>query len=249
MSDHDRLSRIETLWSVVQRAHGEDSAECQSAQRDLLDRYGFAVRRYLQAALRDESAADDVFQEFALAFVRGDYHRADPERGRFRSFLKTILFRLVADYRRAQYRRDRPAEIEDQVNVVARDEREQMDAEFAAAWRESLLGRTWARLEKAEQQTGKPHFRVLRCRVDHPQASSSELAELLTDQLGKPVSAANARVLIHRAREKFANLLLDEISPSLDDPTPDRLEEELIDLGLIEYCRAVLEERRRESAN
>ena len=42
-------------------------------------------------------------------------------------------------------------------------------------------------------------------------------------------------------RDKFADLLLDEVVNSLDRPTPDHLEEELIDLGLLEYCRPALE--------
>ncbi len=119
MSEYDRLSQIDTVWSVVRRAHGDRSQECQAAQQNLLDRYGFAIRRYLLAALRDETAADDVFQEFALAFVRGDYQRADPERGKFRNFLKTILFRLVADFRREQYRRLQPPNVESPLDVIS----------------------------------------------------------------------------------------------------------------------------------
>ena len=82
MDDDAHLSQIQTLWSVVELAHGDDTA-MQSAQQKMLDRYGGAVRRYALAALRDEDAADDVFQEFALKFVRGDFRAADPGRGRF----------------------------------------------------------------------------------------------------------------------------------------------------------------------
>ena len=244
MSDHHRLSRIETLWSVVRRAHGDEGAQCQSAQRELVDRYGFAIRRYLMAALRDETAVDEVFQEFSLAFVKGDYRGADPQRGKFRSFLKTILFRLVADYRRSLYRQESPADLEDHVDDVVEDHQAQMDDQFVASWRESLLGRTWGRLETYERDSGKPYFTVLRYRVDHAELKSPELAIGLTKTLGKPISSANARVLIHRARDKFANLLLDEIIPSLRDGSWDELEEELIDLRLVEYCSDALRQRR-----
>ena len=53
---------------------------------DLLDRYGFAIRRYLQAGLRDETAVDEVFQEFALAFVRGDTRGSRPTAAGFAVF-------------------------------------------------------------------------------------------------------------------------------------------------------------------
>ena len=252
MSEADRLSRIETSWSIVVRAHRDDSDERLAAQQTLIERYGFAIRRYLQAELRSDAAVDEVFQEFALAFVRGDYHRAHPDRGKFRSFLKTILFRLVADYRRTLYRRESPAMIEQHVDAVALDDDArqiaELDREFITVWRESLLAQTWARLERIEVETGKPLFTVLRCRTDHPEINSTQLARKLSEKLGKPVTATNTRVLILRARVRFANLLVDEILPSLPDPTLDRLEEELIELGLIEYCRNVLDQRRRENA-
>jgi hypothetical protein len=46
--------------------------------------YHRAVHRYLLGALRDEDAAEELFQEFALRFVRGDFRWADRGRGRFR---------------------------------------------------------------------------------------------------------------------------------------------------------------------
>lgn len=62
----DRLSRIDTLWSVVRRAQGGQSAEVSAARQLLLERYGGAVRRYLLGALRGDEAVADLFQEFAL---------------------------------------------------------------------------------------------------------------------------------------------------------------------------------------
>ena len=151
----------------------------------------------------------------------------------------------MADYRRAQYRRDNPALLDDQVDPAAADDTQAADEEFTSLWRESLLGRTWARLESFEADSGKPVFTVLKVRSEHPEMDSTALAATLSEKLGKPVSASNTRVMIHRAREQFANLLLDEIVPSLDEPTFDRLETELIDVGLIEYCRHTLEDRRQ----
>ena len=80
--DDLHLSRIQTLWSMVHRAHGDHTA-VQSAQQTLLDRYGGAVRRYALAALRDEDAADEVFQEFALKFVRRGFGQCRSGAGRF----------------------------------------------------------------------------------------------------------------------------------------------------------------------
>ena len=102
MTTAEHLSQIQTLWSVVRRAHGDRLSQHQQAQERLLARYGGAARRYLLAALRDEDEADDAYQDFMLRFVRGDFHAADPAKGRFRSFLKTVLYRMIVDRQRAR---------------------------------------------------------------------------------------------------------------------------------------------------
>jgi RNA polymerase sigma-70 factor (ECF subfamily) len=63
------------------------------------------------------------------------------------------------------------------------------------------------------------------------------MAEHLSAALGKPVNAAWVRQNLHRAREKFAELLVEEVLHTLERPTAEQLEEELIDLALFEYCR------------
>src|SRR5262249_8409202 len=70
------LSQIETHWSAVFLAHRGPRDAAAEAQRALMERYGGAVHRYLLASLRDPEAADDLAQEFALRFLRGDFRRA-----------------------------------------------------------------------------------------------------------------------------------------------------------------------------
>ena len=71
--------------------------------------------------------------------------------------------------------------------------------------------------------------------------SSAELAERLSKKLGKTISATNLRVMLHRSREQFAHLLLEEVSQTLDQPNRADIEEELIELQLLKYCRPALE--------
>src|SRR5271165_1024348 len=95
------LNHISTIWSMVRKAHGVPGA-ANPALEALLERYSGAVYRYLLGALRDPHAADDLSQEFSLRFVRGDFRNADPQRGRFRDLVKTVLFHLIVDYQRRQ---------------------------------------------------------------------------------------------------------------------------------------------------
>jgi hypothetical protein len=53
-------------------------------------------------------------------------------------------------------------------------------------------------------------------------------------------------VLLHRARDAFAEMLLDEVMDSLEVASLDDAEEELIELELLEYCRPALDRRRKK---
>jgi RNA polymerase sigma-70 factor (ECF subfamily) len=243
--DEQRLSRIATQWSVVRQAHASGVEHRHAAQRELLERYGGAVRRYLLAALRDADAADEVFQEFALRFVRGDLRSADPGHGRFRSFLKTVISRMVTDYHRRRQRRERQvvaSPLDHGAVEAAAAERPEPD--FSASWREDLLARAWQQLRELEAESGRPYFTVLHHRVHHAGANSQILAVQLAQLLGRPLTAGNVRVLVHRARDRFAEFLLSEVAGSVGEATLDQVEQELIDLRLHEYCREVLQRRR-----
>jgi DNA-directed RNA polymerase specialized sigma24 family protein len=234
-----RLSGISTLWSVVCRANCGPAPEARAAWQQLVDRYGGAIVRYLRKLLRDEDAADEVFQEFALRLVEGRLRGADPQRGRFRNFVKGALFHLVADYRAERREWPGPLPAADAVPAAASDEME-LDREFTESWCDELLARSWAALASAQSISGQPLYDVLRYRADHPEVRSPQLAEHLTAERGRAFTPAGVRQILHRARERFAVLLLDEVRQSLDCPDPQQLEQELLELGLFEYCRPAL---------
>jgi RNA polymerase sigma-70 factor (ECF subfamily) len=237
------LSQIATLWTIVQQAHGPDAEAAAAARRRLLQRYGGAVKRYLLGALRDPETAEELTQEFALRFMDGKYQGADRERGHFRKFVKGVLAHLIADhYRRRQAQvRPLPEEVEDAQAPGPADP----DPLFVESWRQALLGRAWQALAEVEAQTSQPFYTVLRFRVDHPDLRSAQMAEQLSAQLGKPISPASVRQTLHRARDRFADLLLDEVVQTLGRSAEDDLEQELIELNLLAYCQTALSRRLR----
>lgn len=76
---------------------------------------------------------------------------------------------------------------------------------------------------------------------------SPALAVRLSEVTSKQWKPAAARQQLRRARLRLAQLLLEEVSISMREPTPERIEQELIDLGLMEYVRPFLPEDWRES--
>lgn len=238
-----RLCNISTLWSVVALAHDGRNEAARAAQHRLLELYGGAIRRYLTASLRDPAAAEELFQEFALRFLNGNYHNADPRRGRFRDYVKTSLVHLIGNYRKQRQRQPQPLSPEHPEPTDEAPASPDLDPVFLASWRDELLAQAWHALAQAETPRTPPFYTVLRLRADHPNLSSRELAAQLGARLGKPMTVLGVRQMLHRARERFADLLVEEVAQTLGDPTDERLEEELIDLELYEYCRAALRRR------
>src|SRR5215475_4796944 len=129
------LNQIETLWPVLMRAHDGASSEAGAAQLTILQRYRPAVYRYLLACLGDADAADELFQDFSLRFVRGDFRNANPEKGRFRDLLKSALYHLIVDHHKKRQRAmpqvapDRPEPTAATASTL------NSDRQFLAAWR------------------------------------------------------------------------------------------------------------------
>ena len=248
------LSRIETVWTMVLQAHQGQTSQINVAQERIIERYSGAVYRYLLAVLRDQDAADEVLQEFALRVIRGGFRHADQGRGRFRDYVKTAVLHLVTDYYRRRNRR-RPvfgAPVEDLDEVAAEEQHPgaSFEQSFLDSCREELLGRAWGGLQAMEENTGQPYHSVLQFRASHPKATSDEMAAELTRQLQPPVpfSPASIRKILQRTRVKFSELLLYEVTQMMGRHTPEELEEELIELGLQPYCQAALS-RRRDAAD
>jgi RNA polymerase sigma factor (sigma-70 family) len=233
------LSQIGTIWSMVYSAHQGSGEAVSRAQQQLMERYSGAVYRYLMGALHDRHAADDLFQEFALRFVRGAFRNANPERGRFRDFVKTALYHLIIDHHNRKKKGPRSLPVEEVAEEPAVSDQQDFDAEFLHSWRQEILCRTWEALARASQE-GQPFYTILRLRAEKLDLKSAAMAEELTTTLGKPVSADWVRQNLRRARERFADLLLDELAGSLEKPTRERLEQELIDLNLLGYCQQAL---------
>jgi RNA polymerase sigma-70 factor (ECF subfamily) len=240
----EHLSQIETMWTAIRQAHGGEGASVGAAQERLLHRYSLAVHRYLRGALRDADAADEVFQEFTLRFVRGDFKRADPQKGKFRRFVKTALYHLVIDHQRR--RRAQPLSLTPGVPepVAEPESLAESEARFVASWRAELVRRASEALAEFDRQKGQQLCTVLRLRADNPGLRSAELAERLSADLGQEVTDGWVRKRLHQAREKLADLLLDEVARSIESSSIDELEEEVIELGLLEHCRAALNRRR-----
>jgi RNA polymerase sigma factor (sigma-70 family) len=242
-SFHQRLSAISTQWTLLFQAHRGSADSATAAQCQLMQRYSGAVLRYFMGAVRDPDVAAELSQEFALRFVRGDFRRADPQRGQFRDYLKRALIHMITDYYRARQAWPRPLDSGIPEPAAAHPESVDEKEEFLKSWREELLQRTWQALGEANPS----YCAALRFRIENPNMPSWEMAAHLSRQLGKPVSAAWVRKSLERGREKFADSLVAEVAHSLEADTETEVGEELRALDLLKYCRSALQRRQRKT--
>lgn len=231
-TNEQRLSQISTMWTMLIKAHGGASSSVEPAQHALLECYGGAVYRYLLGATRDAEAAAELSQEFVVRFLRGDFRRADPGRGRFRDYLKTALIHLVTDYQRERQKSPQALPADLSATDTPSD-----DDPFLASWRAELLDRTWDALA----DSNPTEHALLLARVANPDLRSAELAAQVGAQLNRPLNAAAARKALQRSHASFAELLVQEVKRTLGMPTLEQLEAELRDLNLLQYCRTAID--------
>jgi len=230
-----RLSGIDTSWSLVRQAHDPDNPTASAIRRELFERYANAARRYLQAMMRDHESAQELLNEFAVRFLRGDLQRVDQELGSFRRYVKTVLINLVRSQRRHAAGDPIQLAFEPAVDAASRHDL------FDTGWRDDLLSKTWLELQEFEHTSGRPYYTILKHKVEHPRAPSSELARILERSYPtRSCTETAARKTLQRARQAFARLLVRSVRDTLSSPKREDLLDELRWLGLITYCQPVL---------
>ncbi len=272
-SSQDHLDRIVTQWTLLVQAMKGQGSQAEQNLREQLIRYYRPVSLYLVGITGNPDVAGDLAQEFTVRFLRGDFQGACPSRGRFRDYLRTALRNLVRDHwerqRRRQAREGGPLPPDSVLPEEASAgsagglpatppvapgwekaplSDQESDQFFDDRCRERLLEQVYETLKKEEQETDSPYYTTLSYRTRNPETSSAEMAAILGRQLGRTFTEAGIRKTLQRARERFADLLLDEVGRTLGTDNVDEIEQELAELDLLTYCKSALGRRRGSSS-
>jgi RNA polymerase sigma-70 factor (ECF subfamily) len=90
-------------WSLIARARATDRGEARAALTDLCRRYWYPIYAFVRRQTRSAADAEDLTQGFfAHVLARDVIARADPDRGRFRSFLLGCCRKFIAKDRRSK---------------------------------------------------------------------------------------------------------------------------------------------------
>ncbi len=230
-----RLNNISTNWDELIEAHaGEDDDSAAAALRgQVLRRYAGCAYQYVLGATKSHDAAEDLTQEFALKFVRGDFAKASPQQGRFRDYLKASLRNLITDFFRTQAAAAviKTATALDDVNEGMKS----LDAKFSEQWRKRVLSIAWESLQSYENEKLNHYYSVLHLRAQQPESSSGELAAQFAKLHDKEVTPEWIRQNLRRARLKFGELLLEEVGRTINSNDRSVIDAELASLGLKKY--------------
>ena len=224
-----------THWSAVLAAGRAPGPEASAALESLCRAYWRPVYSHVRRRGHDVEMARDLTQEFFTRLIEGQWLRpADPQRGRFRSFLLRCLSSfLIDEWRRATAQR-RGGGREFFSLDEARDE-EQWALEpvenvtperaYDRRWAEALIARANARLRASYEAEGQlARFDALKEYLlgGHEPDSYANVAA----QLALTVPAVKSA--IYKLRQRYGLAIRTEIAETVS--RPEDVEQELTHL-------------------
>lgn len=214
-----------THWSRVLAANTDSSSTARAALEELCRTYWYPLYAFVRRTGKSPQDAEDLVQGFFAACLEKDYLRkADPGKGRFRSFLLMALKRYLANEwdKEQTHKRGGGQELVwlDGLSAEQRyamEPADQMTADrlYERRWAMTLLDQVLARLKQEQNAQGKgEHF--------------DQLKEfLVSGGRGTPYAAVAAqmdmtesavKVAIHRLRQRYRVLLEEAIASTVESP-------------------------------
>ncbi len=224
-----------THWSVVLQAGANDSPQAAEALASLCRAYWYPLYAYVRRQGHSMEDAQDLTQEFfARLLERQSLRSADPARGRFRTFLLTSLKHfLINEWNKANRSKrggGRPLisldaeETETRFRAEPADNRSP-DKAYERRWAMVLLDRVLDQLQCEFVAAGRgPEFEELKgCLTGADNENTyAEIGRRLE------MTEGNLKVTVHRLKQRYRELLRQEIALTVDGP--EAIDQEMRDL-------------------
>ncbi|MBX3386136.1 MAG: sigma-70 family RNA polymerase sigma factor [Phycisphaeraceae bacterium] len=238
-SSHTNANFATTSWGMIIEARAD-----RPALERLLRMYWAPVYAVVRRQGFGPHDASDLTQEFLSAVVlnRNLIGKADPSRGRFRSFLRRALKNFLIDRHRAHVRRagghqelTGHAGNNDQTGPVGPDtlpasEAVELDRLFDRRWAGAVIERALTELEDGLRADGLgKHWLIFETNVVGPAIRGSRPIAL--DELARRLGIEDAGVvsnMLQTAKRRFRRLLRDIVAETV--ASPGEIDEELAEL-------------------
>jgi len=224
-----------THWSVVLEAGRSDTTHARAALEKLCETYWQPLYAYVRRRGSSAADAEDLTQTFFARLLASHLvARADPERGRFRSYLLTAMNHFLADewdrlkaQKRGGAQRVVPLDVNSAETRLQLEPADTLTAEkiYERQWVLTLLEKVFDQLCREYEASGNgPLFAELKASLTQARGAVhyADLAERMK------VSEGALRVAVHRLRQRYRELLRAEIANTV--ASPGEVEAELRDL-------------------
>jgi len=214
-----------THWSVVLAAHADSPARARDALEQLCTVYWYPLYAFLRRSGHQPADAEDLVQGFiAHLLERRFFQAADPDKGRFRSYLLASLNHFVADaaQRAGCLKRGEGRHLVslDAMSAERRYDLEPADPSnpeqlFERRWALTLLDTVLQRLETEAAESGRADlFRQIKGVLQGDRGGVTYAA--LAPQLG--LSEAALTMTVQRLRRRYRELVREEIAHTVSRP-------------------------------
>jgi RNA polymerase sigma-70 factor (ECF subfamily) len=220
-----------TRWSVVLTAAG-GGMQARQALEELCQLYWFPLYAFARQKGYGPEDAEDETQEFLSRVANGDLlERADPERGKLRTYLLAVFQRDLIDAARKAGRHKRGGhftllsldETDAETRFLSTPQQESPTGSFDRYWAMACLETTMKVMEAEYVARGRGAlFASLRSFLDRE--TEGDYAQA-TQALGLDVGAL--RQAVFRLRQRFRTLLRQTIADTLEMPSEALIDEEL----------------------
>ena len=224
-----------THWSVVLAAGDTRSATALAALEELCRTYWFPLYAYVRRRGNSPEEAQDLTQEFFLQLLEKDsVRRAEPARGKFRSFLLTSLKHFLCNDRergQTQKRGGQAAILS--LNDDSAEERYQLepattltpDKLYDRRWAITILEHALQRIREEEVRAGRENqFDLLKPFLSND--SSGDTYKTVAPKLEMTANAVG--VAVHRLRQRYGEEIRNQIAQTVT--TAVELEQEMREL-------------------
>ncbi len=221
-----------THWSAVLAAGHQETLDAQAALEKLCRSYWYPLYAYVRRQGHPVQEAQDLTQSFFARLLQKNYlARADQNKGRFRTFLLSMLKHFLADEwdkQRAQKRGGLgprySLDTEAAETRYGLEPADPMTPEkvFARRWALTLLEAVMGRLRDEYVARGKSAL------FDHlKECITGDRASLPYADLAKALNLSEGalKVAVHRLRQRYRELLRAEVAQTV--ACPDEVDDEL----------------------
>jgi RNA polymerase sigma-70 factor (ECF subfamily) len=219
---------------VIQAGRG-DSAESDAALNELCQAYWYPLYAFARRQGYGPADAEDLTQGFFGRLLERHFvAQAEPDKGRFRTFLLTVFRRFMANEWNHQHTQKRGGfEAHVPLDTVLAEsrygaepaQRDAPDVLFERQWAAALLDQVMRRLEREYVESGRARLfeRLEAC------LTRDETALRYADIAGElGLTEAAVKMAMQRLRARYRVLLREEIAKTVG--SPDAVEAELRDL-------------------